>query len=144
MADTFGGISAPQDVVAAVDEVASRDRVEEVVRVVYGPVLDVHWVTVKQLAVLEPTLVETVACMVATLLKDGNPDGSANEGPQKPPSRSAAAIWSWNRLCTQCRSPSKSTSAQRPETGPSRSCLGIVPTSPRGFAPPDHLVLSST
>jgi hypothetical protein len=29
------------------------------VRVAYGPVIDVHWVTVKQLAVLEPTLVET-------------------------------------------------------------------------------------
>ncbi|MFI5696366.1 phosphogluconate dehydrogenase C-terminal domain-containing protein [Kribbella sp. NPDC051586] len=67
-ADTFGGISAPQDVVAAAD--SCRDRVEAVIRVIYGPVLDVHWVTVKQLAVLEPTLVETVACMVGTLLRD--------------------------------------------------------------------------
>lgn len=69
-ADTFGGISAPQDVVAAVEDPAQQERVEAVVRVLYGPVLEVHWVTVKQLAVLEPTLVETVACMVGTLLKE--------------------------------------------------------------------------
>lgn len=69
-ADTFGGVSAPQDVVAAVDDPVEQARVEAVVRVIYGPVLDVHWVTVKQLAVLEPTLVETVACMVGTLLKE--------------------------------------------------------------------------
>jgi D-apionate oxidoisomerase len=71
-ADTFGGIAAPQEVVAAFEngDHAARDIVEGVVRVGYGPVLDVHWVTVKQLAVLEPTLVETVACMVGGLLKE--------------------------------------------------------------------------
>jgi len=71
-ADTFGGIAAPQDVVAAIEngDDAARDLVEAVVRVAYGPVLDVHWVTVKQLAVLEPTLVETVACMIGGLLKE--------------------------------------------------------------------------
>jgi D-apionate oxidoisomerase len=59
-ADTFGGIAAPQEVVAAFENgnAGQRDLVEGVVRVSYGPVLDVHWVTVKQLAVLEPTLVE--------------------------------------------------------------------------------------
>jgi D-apionate oxidoisomerase len=71
-ADTFGGIAAPQEVVAAFEngDQAARDRVDAVVRVSYGPVVDVHWVTVKQLAVLEPTLVETVACMVGGLLKE--------------------------------------------------------------------------
>jgi D-apionate oxidoisomerase len=71
-ADTFGGIAAPQEVVAAFENgnAGQRDLVEGVVRVSYGPVLDVHWVTVKQLAVLEPTLVETVACMVGGLLKE--------------------------------------------------------------------------
>jgi hypothetical protein len=49
---------------------AARNLAEAVVRVAYGPVIDVHWVTVKQLAVLEPTLVETVACMVGALLKE--------------------------------------------------------------------------
>jgi hypothetical protein len=32
--------------------------------------IDVHWVTVTQLAILEPTRVETVACMIGTLLKE--------------------------------------------------------------------------
>jgi hypothetical protein len=33
-------------------------------------VVDVHWVTVNQLAVLEPTLVVTVACMIGALLNE--------------------------------------------------------------------------
>lgn len=71
-ADTFGGIAAPQDVVAALDsdnEVA-KATAEEVIRVMYGPVIEVYWVTVKQLAVLEPTLVETIACMIGELLNE--------------------------------------------------------------------------
>jgi hypothetical protein len=71
-ADTFGGIAAPQDVVAALEsgDDAVRRRAEDVIRIMYGPVLDVHWVTVKQLAVLEPTLVETIACMIGALLTE--------------------------------------------------------------------------
>ncbi|WP_432974195.1 phosphogluconate dehydrogenase C-terminal domain-containing protein [Dactylosporangium sp. CA-233914] len=71
-ADTFGGIAARQDAIAAVesDDSAVKDRVETVVRAIFAPVGDVHWVTVKQLAQLEPTLVETIACMVGSLLKE--------------------------------------------------------------------------
>jgi hypothetical protein len=71
-ADTFGGEAAPQEVVAAFesDDLERRAVAEEVIRTIYAPVIDVHWVTVKQLAVLEPTLVETVACMVGALLKE--------------------------------------------------------------------------
>ncbi|MGN9912856.1 phosphogluconate dehydrogenase C-terminal domain-containing protein [Phytohabitans sp. LJ34] len=86
-ADSFGGVAAPQDVVAAFEgPEAERAVAEEVIRVMYGPVLDLHWVTVKQLAVLEPTLVETVACMVGDLLREalhetvhtvGVPEGAA-------------------------------------------------------------------
>ena len=70
--DTFGGIAAPQEVVAALesDNLDRRDVAEEVIRLMYAPVVDVHWVTVKQLAYLEPTLVETVACMVGDLLRE--------------------------------------------------------------------------
>lgn len=71
-ADTFGGIAAPQDAIAAIesdDEIAKR-VVETTVRVIFSPVIDVHWVTVKQLAQLEPTLVETIACMIGDLLKE--------------------------------------------------------------------------
>lgn len=71
-ADTFGGIAAPQDVVAALElgDETVRAVAETVIRIILGPVLDIHWVTVKQLAVLEPTLVETVACMISALLSE--------------------------------------------------------------------------
>jgi len=71
-ADTFGGIAAPQDAIAAIesDDESKRELLETVVRVIFAPVVDVHWVTVKQLAQLEPTLVETIACMIGALLKE--------------------------------------------------------------------------
>ncbi|GAB3601581.1 phosphogluconate dehydrogenase C-terminal domain-containing protein [Microbacterium tumbae] len=71
-ADTFGGIAAPQDAIAAIesDDEAKKAIVEETVRAIYAPVVDVHWVTIKQLAQLEPTLVETVACMIGDLLNE--------------------------------------------------------------------------
>ncbi len=71
-ADTFGGIAAPQDAIAAIesDDPAKKQILETVVRIIFAPVIDVHWVTVKQLAQLEPTLVETVACMIGALLAE--------------------------------------------------------------------------
>jgi D-apionate oxidoisomerase len=71
-ADTFGGIAAPQNVVAALEagDQPVRDRTEQVIRTIYSPVIDVHWVTVKQLTVLEPTVTETITCMISGLLKD--------------------------------------------------------------------------
>jgi hypothetical protein len=71
-ADNFGGEAAPQDVVAALEsnDPAVQAVAESVIRIIYGPVLTVHWVTVEQLAYLEPTLVEAVACMIGQLLKD--------------------------------------------------------------------------
>jgi len=70
--DTFGGIAAPQDVVAALEsgDAEKQGIAETVIRLMYAPVLDVHWVTVKQLAYLEPILVEVVACMIGDLLND--------------------------------------------------------------------------
>ena len=75
-ADNFGGEAALQNVVAAFegdhapDGEAKKAVAEDVIRIMYGPVDEVHWVTVKQLAYLEPTLVETVACMIGALLKE--------------------------------------------------------------------------
>ena len=79
-ADTFGGIAAPQEVVAAYEgaDEQVRDRTAEVIRAIYAPVIDVHWVTVKQLAQLEPTLVETTGCMIGQFLKDSM-DHAINE-----------------------------------------------------------------
>lgn len=79
-ADTFGGIAAPQEVVAAFEgeDEDAKQRVDEVIRAIYAPVIDVHWVTVKQLAQLEPTLVETTGCMIGQFLKDAM-DHAVNE-----------------------------------------------------------------
>ena len=88
-ADTFGGIAAPQDVVAAVetDDDAKRAIAETVIRVIYAPVIDVHWVTVKQLAQLEPTLVETIACMIGALLKEALDEAVNTMGVPEPAAR---------------------------------------------------------
>jgi hypothetical protein len=71
-ADTFGGIAAPQDAIAAIesDDPEKKALLDATVRAIYAPVVDVHYVTVKQLAQLEPTLVETVACMIGSLLNE--------------------------------------------------------------------------
>ncbi|MBR8743363.1 phosphogluconate dehydrogenase C-terminal domain-containing protein [Nocardiopsis sp. MG754419] len=71
-ADTFGGVAAPQHAVAAVESGKEDVRAiaETVIRTMYAPVIDVHWVSVKQLAILEPTLVETIACMIGELLHE--------------------------------------------------------------------------
>jgi hypothetical protein len=68
-ADTFGGIAAPQDVVAAIesDDEGKREITEATIRAMYAPVIDVHWVTVKQLAQLEPTLKESLDEAVNTM-----------------------------------------------------------------------------
>jgi ketopantoate reductase len=87
--DTFGGIAAPQEVVAALEsgDPAAQAVAEKVVREMYAPVVDVHWVTVKQLAYLEPTLVEVVACMVGSLLNDALQETIHTVGVPEPAAR---------------------------------------------------------
>jgi len=89
-ADTFGGIAAPQDAIAAIEsgDPAKQAIVEATVRAIYAPVIDVHWVTVKQLAQLEPTLVETIACMVGALLKEALDEAVNTMGVPEPAARS--------------------------------------------------------
>ena len=87
--DTFGGVAAPQDVVAALES-GNADKqavAETVIRLMYAPVVDVHWVTVKQLAYLEPTLVEVVACMVGDLLNDALQETIHTAGVPEPAAR---------------------------------------------------------
>ncbi len=87
--DTFGGIAAAQDVVAALES-GNEEKIriaEEVIRLMYAPVVDVHWVTVKQLAYLEPTLVEVVACMVGDLLNDALQEAVHTVGVPEPAAR---------------------------------------------------------
>ncbi|MBP2167805.1 prephenate dehydrogenase [Erwinia toletana] len=71
-ADAFGGVAAIQHVAASFESGSDAQKAElsKVISVMYGPVEQVHWVTVTQLAYLEPTLVETVACMVGAFMKE--------------------------------------------------------------------------
>lgn len=66
--DFFGAIKAKQHVVAALMQGPDNDyaRGEQVVRLIFSPVMNVYRVTVEQMAILEPALSETVVltCMV--------------------------------------------------------------------------------
>lgn len=88
-ADTFGGIAALQDAIAAIesDDEGKKAQLEAVVRAIFAPVGDVHWVTVKQLAQLEPTLVETIACMIGALLKESLEEAVITMGIPEPAAR---------------------------------------------------------
>ena len=89
LTDSFGGIAAPQDVVAALEsgDAEKQAIAETVIRLMYAPVLDVHWVTVKQLAYLEPILVEVVACMIGDLLNDALQETIHSVGVPEPAAR---------------------------------------------------------
>lgn len=89
-ADTFGGIAAPQDAIAAIesDDPEKKAQLEATVRAIFAPVVDVHWVTIKQLAQLEPTLVETIACMIGALLKESLDEAVNTMGIPEPAARS--------------------------------------------------------
>lgn len=85
-ADAFGGVAATQSVAAAFESGSDEQKsaLEAVIRMMYAPVDDVHWITVTQLAYLEPTLVETVTCMLGTFMKEALDETVARTGvPQK-------------------------------------------------------------
>ncbi|WOQ16663.1 phosphogluconate dehydrogenase C-terminal domain-containing protein [Raineyella sp. W15-4] len=71
-ADTFGGIAAAQNSVAALQQgdESIKPVAEEIIATMYGPVDGVYWASVHDLAVLEPTLNETIGCMIGQFLKD--------------------------------------------------------------------------
>ena len=71
--DFYGGISAKQ---AAVCALMSGDEKfyalgVEVARLIYAPVIKIHRVTVEQMAILEPALVETLAQTCMEIVKEG-------------------------------------------------------------------------
>jgi D-apionate oxidoisomerase len=66
--DYYGGIKAKQHVVCALLQGSEEDYVrgEQLVRVIFAPVMNTFRVTVEQMAILEPAMAETVilTCMV--------------------------------------------------------------------------------
>lgn len=69
--DAFGGVAAKQDVVVALHHGEDKlDLAEQVIANMYAPVETCHRITVEQMAILEPTLAETITCMIGTLIKE--------------------------------------------------------------------------
>lgn len=67
--DFFGGVAAKQAIVCALqgpDE--DYQKGEDVAREIYAPVMRAHRITVDQMAMLEPTMAETISSMMVAVL----------------------------------------------------------------------------
>ncbi len=71
--DFYGGVSAKQAAVCALmfGEEKFYELGVEVTQLIYKPVLRIHRVTVEQMAILEPALVETLAQTCMEIVKEG-------------------------------------------------------------------------
>jgi D-apionate oxidoisomerase len=71
--DRFGGIAAPQSIVNALMQGEERLYAlgEEVAKIIWGPVLRSHRLTVEQLALLEPALSETLTASLLEIMREG-------------------------------------------------------------------------
>lgn len=69
--DFFGGIKAKQAVVCALIQGPEDDYVlcESIVRIMYAPIMRIHRITIEQMAILEPTMSETIGAAVAMFLR---------------------------------------------------------------------------
>lgn len=69
--DFFGGVAAKQAVVCALMQGPEEhyELGERIVRAMYAPVMRTHRITVEQMAILEPTMAETIGAEVVTFLK---------------------------------------------------------------------------
>lgn len=70
--DWFGGIVAKQHIVCALYHGPEEDyaKGEAIARAMYAPVMNAYRVTVEQMAILEPALVETFAATCITAIKE--------------------------------------------------------------------------
>ena len=73
MKDHFGGVAAKQSIVCALMNGTDDDYLigERLARVFYGPVLRSHRITVEQMGLLEPALVETLASTCIYVIREG-------------------------------------------------------------------------
>jgi hypothetical protein len=71
--DYFGAIKASQHIVCALAQGSEDDyaRGVEIARLMFAPVLNAHRVTVEQMTILEPALVETLAATCITIIREG-------------------------------------------------------------------------
>ena len=73
MKDHFGGVAAKQSIVCALMRGTEKDYIkgEELAKVFYGPVQRSHRITVEQMGLLEPALVETLASTCVYVIRQG-------------------------------------------------------------------------
>jgi hypothetical protein len=73
MKDHFGGISAKQSIVCALMSGTDDDYIkgERIARTFYGPIHRSHRITVEQMGLLEPALVETLASTCIYVIRQG-------------------------------------------------------------------------
>lgn len=70
--DFFGGVKARQNIVCTLMQGPESDyaRGESIARAMYAPVMKAHRVTIEQMVILEPVLVETTAATCITMIKE--------------------------------------------------------------------------
>jgi D-apionate oxidoisomerase len=70
--DWFGGIHAKQHIVCALHHGAEADYdlCQQIARDMYAPVMNAYRITVEQMAILEPALVETFSATLVTAMKE--------------------------------------------------------------------------
>ncbi|TLS51006.1 semialdehyde dehydrogenase [Paenibacillus antri] len=68
--DFFGGVAAKQAIVCALMQGPEEQYAvgESVAQAMYAPILRTHRITVEQMAMLEPTMAETISSMMVTVL----------------------------------------------------------------------------
>lgn len=73
MSDHFGGVAAKQAIVCALMRGSDNDYIkgEDLAKVFYGPVHRSHRITVEQMGLLEPALVETLASTCVYVIRQG-------------------------------------------------------------------------
>ena len=71
-ADYFGGVAARQAVVCAIENGTDDDYAlgERIARVIYAPVMRAHRCTIRDIAILEPAMSETIGATLALALRE--------------------------------------------------------------------------
>ena len=70
--DWFGGVKAKQNIVCSLHQGPEEDyaKGEAIARAIFAPVMRAHRLTIEQMAILEPALVETLALTCFTIIRE--------------------------------------------------------------------------
>jgi D-apionate oxidoisomerase len=81
--DFFGGVKAPQAIVCALMQGPEEHYPlgEAIAKAMYAPITRSHRITVEQMAILEPTMAETVSCCCITIIKEAMDEAIARGVP---------------------------------------------------------------